>query len=64
MNKLAGWIIASFLLVAIVGYGIGTIAHTFYYMVMVVFSKLTFGLMYGLLFLLVLGIIWVALKRK
>lgn len=64
MNKWIGWLFAVALLIAIVGYGVGTIAHTFYYMVMVVFSKLTFGLMYGIVLLVIAGLIVMMFKRK
>jgi hypothetical protein len=64
MNKWIGFVLAAFLLVAIMGYGIGAIAHAFYYTLMIIFSKITFGLMYGFLFLVVIGLVALLIKRK
>lgn len=45
-------------------YQIGSIAHWFYYTMMVIFSKMVFALMFGLVAFAILALIYLLLRKN
>lgn len=64
MKNLIGPILLGLLFMLLFGWAVGGFAHWFYYNAMIVMSKMVFGLMFGGLALIILGLIYAAFIRK